>query len=153
MSSTQMLLTNLAKKYAKVAAPAATVTSGSLRAFGCRLGMLTSWWVNVVCTLLRSCIGCECVVGSTALACFGVSSDLSTSGALLLLMILWANDEILATSRCSNVKRPSFSSLLLCRLSSSLSVASFLILKSFSKHRLKKVKLKYFIRSYTVSIR
>jgi hypothetical protein len=30
MSSTQMLLTNLAKKYAKVAAPAATVTTGSL---------------------------------------------------------------------------------------------------------------------------
>ncbi len=83
MSSTQMLLMNLVKKYAKVAAPAATVTRGSLRAFGCRLGMLTSLCVSVVWPLLRSCIGCECVEGSTALACFGVSSDLSTSDAVV----------------------------------------------------------------------
>lgn len=138
MSSTQMLLTNLAKKKAKVDSPAETAVRGSLRAFGCRLLMMIGLFVLVSKYFVRSCLGSK-LDSEPSMLLFGTSIHFKTAGEFVLLRILCANDEILDTRRYSKVKRLSFSSLLLCRLSSLLLVASFLILNSLNKHMLKQL--------------
>jgi hypothetical protein len=74
MSSTQMLLTNLAKKKANVDSPAETVVRGSLRAFGCRLLMLIGLFVIVFRHLVRNFLGSK-LDSESSLLVFGTSSD------------------------------------------------------------------------------
>ncbi len=94
----------LGEENAKVDSPTELLVNGSSRAFGCRLLVMTSLFEPGPIRFVRSCLDVGSGSGSSA----GVSNDFSTTGALVLFILLYANDAILDTRRCSKLKRLSF---------------------------------------------